>query len=289
MRGLLGVFLAGLFTSAYAFFVEPALRLRVRRWQVRPEGWRGAPLRIAVVADLHMGEPFVPLRRLRRIVARTNALGADLVVVLGDLAAGHRFVTKEVPVAETAAALGRLSAPLGVYGILGNHDWWDDRSAQRRRAGPVLAGTALEANGIPVLENHALKIVRPAGDFWLAGLGDQLALVDGPGRYTGVDDLDGTLAQIEGDEPAILLAHEPDIFPRVPERIALTLSGHTHGGQVRCFGYSPLVPSAYGNRFAYGHVREEGRDLVVSGGIGCSILPVRLGVVPEITMVEISA
>ena len=74
----------------------------------------------------------------------------------------------------------------------------------------------------------------------------------------------------------------------MPERFALTLSGHTHGGQVRLFGYSPVVPSAFGNRFAYGHVREGRRDLVVSGGIGCSILPIRLGMVPEITLVEMA-
>ena len=104
-----------------------------------------------------------------------------------------------------------------------------------------------------------------------------------------MDDLPGTLAQIAEDgTPVILMAHEPDIFPEVPERVALTLSGHTHGGQVRLFGWSPIVPSRYGNRYAYGHVREGARDLVVSGGIGCSILPVRFGVVPEITVIELS-
>ena len=87
----------------------------------------------------------------------------------------------------------------------------------------------------------------------------------------------------------LLLAHEPDIFPEVPDRVALTLSGHTHGGQVRLFGWSPMVPSMYGNRFAYGHIVEEGRDLVVSAGLGNSIYPVRFGVPPEITMIELGA
>ena len=73
----------------------------------------------------------------------------------------------------------------------------------------------------------------------------------------------------------------------MPARVALTLSGHTHGGQVRLFGYSPIVPSGYGNRFAYGHVVETGRNLIVSGGLGCSILPIRFGVPPEIVEVEI--
>lgn len=103
-----------------------------------------------------------------------------------------------------------------------------------------------------------------------------------------MDDLPATLAQISDDgAPGILLAHEPEIFPRVPERNALTLSGHTHGGQIRIAGWSPVVPSRFGNRYAYGHVLEGGRDLVVSGGIGCSIVPVRVGMVPEITRVTL--
>ena len=72
-------------------------------------------------------------------------------------------------------------------------------------------------------------------------------------------------------------------------RVALTLSGHTHGGQVRMLGYAPAVPSRYRNRYAYGHVVERGRNLIVSGGLGCSIAPVRLGVPPEIVLVEVGA
>lgn len=282
LLGLLGTFLAGLFVSAYGFFIEPALRFRVRRWNV-PRGDLPA-MKIAVLTDLHMGEPFVTRARLIRIVARTNALGADLIVVLGDLVAGHRFVSVPIPVEETAAILGTLKAPLGVWSVLGNHDWWDDRAAQRRGAGPVLAGQALEANGIPVLENRAVEL--PNG-VWLAGLGDQLALRRRD-WFEGVDDLPGTMAQVPEGAPTILLAHEPDIFPDVPERVALTLSGHTHGGQVRLFGWSPVVPSRFGNRYAYGVVQEGRKCLVTSGGIGCSILPVRFGVVPEVTLVTLT-
>jgi predicted MPP superfamily phosphohydrolase len=102
-----------------------------------------------------------------------------------------------------------------------------------------------------------------------------------------VDDLHATLAKVPENEAVILLAHEPDIMVRVPERVALVLSGHTHGGQVRMFGWSPVVPSRYGNRFAYGHVREQ-CDLIVSGGLGCSIAPFRFGVAPEIVVVTIN-
>ncbi|MCY1127100.1 metallophosphoesterase [Frigidibacter sp. RF13] len=289
LKGLLGTILAGLFVSAYGFFIEPVLRLRVRRWSIASEGWRGAPLRIAIISDVHVAEPWVSLSRLQRIVQRTNALGADIIFCLGDLEGGHRFVTRKVDIVAAASVLGGLSAPLGVLAVLGNHDWWHDRAAQARGAGPTLVGTALEENGVPVLSNAAIRVGRAGGDFWVAGLEDQLAFPLGGGRYRGLDDFDDTLAQVTDEAPVILLAHEPDIFPRVPDRVCLTLSGHTHGGQVRFFGWSPVVPSRYGNRYAYGHVREAGRDLVVSGGIGCSILPVRLGVVPEITLVELSA
>ena len=275
--------LAGLFAAIYGFIIEPGLRLRVRRWHVRRADWTAPPLRIVALSDIHLGAPYVGLRRLRQVVRRANALNPDLIVLLGDYAAGHHFVTAPVPIAEAAPELAKLSAPQGVHAILGNHDWWDDLAAQRRGSGPNLYAQALEDVGIPVLSNAAVR----KDSFWLAGLEDQLA-IRRDGRWTGLDDLPGTLAQVTDDAPVVLLAHEPDIFPQVPERVALTLSGHTHGGQVRLFGWSPVVPSRFGNRYAYGHVREEGRDLVVSGGIGCSMLPVRVGMPPEITVIEIA-
>lgn len=284
MKGLLGVTLAGLSFAGYAFGIEPAWRLRVQRWRVETPRWTVAPLRIAVIGDLHAGRPHVGPERVAQVVALANALEPDLTVLLGDYTAGHRFVTSQVRIAEIAPVLATLQARLGVHAILGNHDWWDDLAAQRRGGGPNLYAEALEAAGIPVLSNRATRL----DGFWLAGLEDQLALLKGRQGIQGLDDLPGTLAQVTDDAPVVLLAHEPDIFPNVPDRVALTLSGHTHGGQLRFFGWSPVVPSRYGNRYAYGHIREGGSDLVVTGGIGCSILPVRFGVPPEITLVELS-
>jgi predicted MPP superfamily phosphohydrolase len=131
----------------------------------------------------------------------------------------------------------------------------------------------------------------PAGRrFWLAGLGDQIAYWLGPSRFKGVDDLPGTLARIRTNDPVILLAHEPDIFTKVPERVALTIAGHTHGGQIRLPMMQPLyTPSAYGARFAYGHIIESGRHMIVSGGLGCSGVPLRLGVPPEIVRITLGA
>jgi predicted MPP superfamily phosphohydrolase len=272
--------------GAYAAGLEPAYRLRVQRYApVLPQWPDGLALSIAVIADVHVGDPYMPLSRIEEIVAAANALDPDLVVLLGDYAAGHRFITRPVSMRDFAAASAALRAPLGVHAVLGNHDWWDDREAQAARRGPVLAQRELERVGIPVLENDAVRLEKNGRHFWLLGLGDQLALLGRPHR--GVDDLDGTVAKVTGDAPAILLAHEPDIFPKVPDRVTLTLSGHTHGGQVRLFGYSPVVPSAFGNRYAYGHVVEDGRHLIVSGGLGTSIMPVRFGLPPEIVLIEL--
>ena len=91
---------------------------------------------------------------------------------------------------------------------------------------------------------------------------------------------------VTDDAPLILLAHEPDIAFRVPSRVALQLSGHTHGGQVRMLGWSPAVPIRKGVRLAYGHFRMK-CDVIVSGGLGCSIMPFRLGVPPEIVLVTL--
>jgi|RhiMethySRZTD1v2_1073278.scaffolds.fasta_scaffold13591_4 uncharacterized protein len=292
--GISGAGMMGL--SGYGFAIEPMWRLEVTRYRVAPPAWpRHLKLSVAVIADVHAGGPAMPIGRIESVVEQTNALKPDIVVLLGDFAASHKFKMRSVAPEEWSGALGQLKAPLGVHAILGNHDWWDDLSAQRARKGPVLGRRMLERCGIPVYENDATRLVKDGQRFWLAGLGDQLAFITGRRKkawrtFEGVDDLDGTLAKVTDDTaPVILLAHEPDIFPSVPSRVSLTLSGHTHGGQVRLLGYSPLVPSRYGNRYAYGHCIEDGRHLVVSGGLGCSILPVRFGVPPEIVMVDVAA
>lgn len=287
---LVGACAAGFTSAAYAFAIEPRFRLAVTRHAVQPPNWpRGRTLRVAALSDPHLGEPYMPLDRFAEIVEAANALAPDLVVMLGDYAAGHRFVSKSVSMRDMAKVAAQLSAPLGVFAILGNHDWWDDPVAQQTGRGPVLVQNALEAEGIRVLHNEAVRLHQDGAPFWLLGLGDQLALRRRDLRHVGLHDLAATMAAVdEDDAPALLLAHEPDIFPLVPKRIALTMCGHTHGGQVRLLGFSPIVPSDFGNRYAYGHVVEDDRHLVVSGGLGCSKLPVRLGVPPEITLVDLS-
>lgn len=288
LKGLAGAAIGSVAFASYAFAIEPGMRLVVRDYALTPAGWPAdLPLTVAIVADIHAGEPHMPLARVRSIVEATNRLGADVIVLLGDYMASNRFVTRHLAPAEWAPVLADLTAPLGVYAILGNHDWWFAASADTRRDSARTVRRTLEAAGIPVFENETIRLEHRGRPFWLAGLGDQIAYILGRNRFRGVDDLPGTLAQVSDDAPVILLVHEPDIFPQVPHRVALTLAGHTHGGQVRVMGYSPIVPSRYGNRYAYGLVVEDGRAMIVSGGLGTSIMPVRLGVPPEIVRVRL--
>jgi predicted MPP superfamily phosphohydrolase len=275
--GLAG--LGGLGTVGYGAGVE-AQSLVVTRYRPTPPRWpAGARLSISVIADPHAGGPNMLASHIDRIVETANRLNSDIVLLLGDYFATHRFVTERVPHHVWAGAFARLKAPLGTWAIFGNHDWWYDIDGVRR---------ALAAVGIPVLENQAVLLGERGRRFWLAGLGDQLAHRLGPGRFKGVDDLPATLARIDTDDPVILMAHEPDIFTAVPERVTLTLAGHTHGGQIRVpLIWPKFVPSAYGARFAYGHIVEGGRHMIVSGGLGTSKVPMRLGVPPEIVRIEL--
>ncbi|MGA2994181.1 metallophosphoesterase [Bradyrhizobium sp.] len=288
LRTFSGLGVAGVSTVAYGFS-EPELQLRVTRYQVSPPQWPAdLKLKIAVIADVHACDPWMPLQRIQTIVEHTNALDADTTVLLGDYVAGHRNVTRFIPADEWASVLSGLKAPLGVHAILGNHDYWDDRTVQREGVGATVARRALEAAGIPVYENDVQRLNKAGQPFWLAGLGDQLAYAPAR-RYraikrVGVDDLGATLGKVTDDAPVILLAHEPDVARRVPSRVALQLSGHTHGGQVRVLGWSPIAPS--GQLLTYGHVRMN-CDVVVSGGLGCSFVPFRLGVPPEIVLVTV--
>lgn len=266
-------------TGAYAA-MEAANDLVITPYRITPPGWRaGQRLTITVIADLHAGGPNMGIARVRQVVDAGNALNSDLVVLMGDYFATHKFVTEVVPSQAWSEELARLRAPLGVYSILGNHDWWHGVSEVRR---------ALNRVHVPLMENDAVLLGDPGRRFWLAGLGDQLAHWLAPGRFRGVDDLPGTLKKVTSDDPVILLVHEPDIFVEVPERVSLTIAGHTHGGQIRLPFVPPVwTPSAYGARFAYGHIVERGRHLIVSGGLGCSQVPLRLGVPPEILHITV--
>ena len=262
----MALFAAGLALAVDAVWIEPA-RLVVNRQELQVPRWPRdlSGLRIALLSDLHVGSLHWELPQIAELVQRTNAEQPDLILLAGDY-----FHTPRVAIEPIAEELGKLSAPLGVVAVLGNHDWWND--GPRTRA-------ALEANGVRVLDDEALRIDTPRGSFCLLGLRDQYVR-----KRTPAQELDLALPGL----PLLVLVHEPDVFADLDQRALLTMAGHTHGGQVDL----PLlgrrvVPSRYGARYAAGEVIENGRMLFVTTGVGTSIIPVRFRVPPEIALLTL--
>jgi predicted MPP superfamily phosphohydrolase len=291
LAGGLALPLLGAATGVYAIGVEPNFFLQVKRYELTPIGWpAGLQLRLAILTDIHAGEPFMSAERIGRICATANALNPDAVLLLGDYNAGHFFVSRPVTSQQIGEALSVLRAPLGCFAVLGNHDWMHGDLLNSPSDGTVAIRRALGQAGIAVLENDALPLYKQGRKFWLAGLGDQEAEWTPRGKgfrdAMGVDDLPGTLAKITDDAPVVLMAHEPMIFHSVPQRVAVTLCGHTHGGQINLPLLGPVVGDLrFGVDFVYGHTIRDDRHLIISGGLGESVLPLRFMRPPEIVEV----
>lgn len=271
----LGSILLSLLLSIWAFFIEPSrlvinkVSLSLPKWNKEHNG-----LKIALLTDLHVGSPHISLEKLAFLVSETNKQSPDLVVILGDLVVSsptYQSLGMFVEPEKITQELKQLDAPLGVIAILGNHDWWYDGNRVRK---------ALEQVNIKVLENNSIELTKNGKNFWISGLAD---------LWTRTPDVIGTLAKIKDDSPILMLTHSPDIFPEIPDRVSLTLAGHTHGGQVKLpFLGRPIIPSKFGQRYAIGHIIEDQRHLYVGSGLGTSIIPVRFCVPPEIVILQIN-
>ena len=257
----------------WAFLIEPN-RLVVHQETVHIEQWPAElnGLRIALIGDVHTGAWFINDRKLQRIVELTNQQQPDLIVLLGDYMVSNSWHGHRVEPEVTAAGLKNLKAPLGVYAVLGNHDWWYNGERVRN---------AFEQNGIHVLEGEVSEIKWRDRSFWLAGF---------PDKWTRPQHIDETIAKTPSGSTIIGLTHNPDIFPDLPASIPLLLAAHTHGGQVTLplIG-AAVVPSDFGQKYTAGHVYENGHHLFVTTGIGTSIMPVRFGVPPEIVILTVKS
>jgi predicted MPP superfamily phosphohydrolase len=253
----------------YAFWWEPD-SLRVREYQLALEAPALKGLTIAVIADLHAGAPYMDTAKLDAVVAATMAARPDLILLAGDYVSDREDRSLRMPLDVIAEHLKGLDAPLGVYAVMGNHD---------DRAGPRRIRAALGQAGILVLNNSHAVIGRTEGTVILAGIDTWFGAGDGSTALEGL-----------GGQKVLCLTHKPDVFPDLPSTCVLTIAGHTHGGQVAL----PLIrrlaleyASRYGERYGQGIVREGGKTLFVSTGIGTTTLPVRLGVPPEISLLKI--
>lgn len=262
---------------------------RLTQYTVRDPRWTPPPLRIGFVSDLHVGAPWVTLDHVSRIVDQVNAQEPDIILLGGDYLADRnlRHVTARASAAEIVARLAPLSASLGVHAILGNHDWKGCDLAVETKNTRNSVIEAFAAAGRPVLRNQSRHIPHGTDGFWLVGTDSQRAIENADGTYTSFLDADAAFAEVPEGAPAIHLAHEPDYFATNDSRAVLQISGHTHGGQVKVYGRTPIVPSAFGDRYAVGHIQDSDNHLIVSCGIGYSGLPLRVGVPPETVLITV--
>ena len=263
-----------LLPAVWAFVIEP-------RWVAQREidhavpNWRGpAGLKVAVASDWHFSRR--PLwrvmtpERARAIVDEINAAKPDVILLPGDFLAEPDYVPEKAatPEAEIAAILGGLRAPLGVFAVLGNHEWWYH--------GPRFA-EALRARGIRVLLNEAVPI--DAG-IWVVGVGD---------HSTGHSRPREAIAQLPPRAQALVLMHDPASLFELPPVQGLVVAGHTHGGQVAFPGLGALiVPGPAPREWAYGWVQHGDNTAYVTSGLGVSILPVRFNRRPEWVLFRIA-
>jgi uncharacterized protein len=283
---------AALFVLAlgYAYFIEP-LRLVVNQQTLTIKDWDTAldGFKIVAIGDIHGGSNAVDEAKLRKIVELTNEQNADLVVLLGDYVsqASSRLYGEhalKMPLKTIAENLAGIKARYGVTVVTGNHDDW---------YGHDEVSNAFRAVRYTVLDDQIYTIDVGGHKLRILGLMDQLH-VGNWSAYSGY--LKEVIKTDAGTGPIIVLEHSPDDLPiisgdlLISPDLKLMLAAHTHGGQVwlPLIG-SPIVPSSYGQKYAYGHVQENGVDMFVTTGIGTSILPFRFMVPPEIAVLTIKS
>ncbi len=245
--------------------------LVVRQLALQLAGWPAwsRPLRVALLSDFHTGSHARDVARLRTIVAEANKLRPHLVLLGGDYVNMQLFGGGRVPPRVVASILADLVGPVGRFAVLGNHDI---------AYGEQEIADALRKAGIEVLDDERRSADFEGRSFHIVGIPD--ARIMRPSAHA-------LLASL-GNEPTIVLAHDPIWFAHVPQGPHLTLAGHTHGGQIRLPGIGALITASRAPRhWAYGLVEKDGRLLYVTSGIGTSGLPIRIGTPPEIVLLEI--
>ncbi len=268
-------FLFVVLLGVYAGWVEPR-RLVVVHRKVALPGLK-VPVRALLVGDLQPAWPWWDGARLGEAMDRGAALNPDIVFFVGDYAYEHGTLSRLglfqpffVPPADTVAAMARIQAPMGVFAVMGNHDWWWDGPEVLRLVGKT---------HIRMLLDEAVWVERGDQGLWVVGLED----IATPRRSRP----DLVLARTDPRGPRVVLTHSPDAFPDLPSSAELTLAGHTHGGQVwlPLLG-RPVVPIRH-KEFAYGQFVRGSKHLIVTAGVGLSILPVRFLTPPELVLLEL--
>ena len=259
---LIAIFIAITLLLAY-MFIEPYLietkYIVVESNQI-PAEFDGK--KIVFLSDIHYG-PFFDQLRIDNLVDQVNALNPDLILLGGDYVDGGSEYVNPV-----FKSLSRLKAPLGVYAVLGNSD------------PQYLTLKTIKSSGITYIGNKGIWIVQNGSKIRLGGVGD---------FNNGNQIQRATTGTVNPKDFVILLSHNPDYFPEVDKKkVDVVLSGHTHGGQVTFFGiWAPVIRSIYGQRYRTGIIKEDNSTLIVSNGIGTSVLPLRFFARPQIIVLKL--
>jgi predicted MPP superfamily phosphohydrolase len=231
-----------------------------------PKSFEGTT--VAFLADIHHG-PLTNLDFVTAVVRTTLALQPDLILLGGDYSLRDAKYIR--PCFDVLSA---LKAPLGVFGVLGNHDYWHGERETKE---------AMKAARIMELTNAGEWITRGSDRFRLGGVDD---------LWTGRVDVGAALGYATREDACLLVSHNPDLAETLRDRrVGLMLSGHTHGGQAvfPLGGGAPWIPSRYGQKYQRGLVKGPETRVYVSCGLGTSGVPVRIGSRPEINFITLTA
>ncbi len=258
----------------WALFIEPN-RLTLRRVEAQIAGWPRSfdGMKIVALSDLHL-RPAWRGAHLERIVRAVNAEAPDLIFFLGDFINGTGGTGSNLSEAELTAFLKQFRAPLGVYAVLGNHEFWYGYTRIRK---------AVEDAGITVVENRVVPIRCREETIHVCGADD---------LFTGEVDLERIFSDIPAGENVLFLTHNPQLVDRLePGCVTVAFAGHTHGGQIRLpWIGSDFLPVSVRPRHEPGlHRTANGILLFLSSGIGTSPLPIRWNCPPEIGVLTIRA
>lgn len=263
------IVLAGLSLLAYGYY-EATQDPIARKTIIKVDDWpiNKPPMRVLLMADIQMAGPDMTPDRLDRIVTQINKENADIILIAGDFISKKSLATKLYTADETIAPLAKLKASVGIYAVLGNHDHWADKDGFIK---------ALDKYNITLLSNEAVAV-------------DGINIVGIDDEYTKHADIEATMASLSKLEKTanIVVTHDPDIIPEIPFDTAMIAAGHTHCGQISPPLIGPLTTlSRYGRRFACGEIDDNNKKVIVSAGLGTSILPLRIGAPPDYWVVTL--
>ena len=245
----------------WGFFIEPNI-IVIKKYKLNNSEIKN--LRIVFASDFHIAKK--QKNRFKKIVKKINKLKPDIMLSAGDFVNGYSE-KQTLPIKDIADGLSKIQTNYGFYTVLGNHDWWQNGAYIK---------SILEQNNINVLENESIKLNINKSQITIAGLEDLQTRLPNPNK-----------ALKHSTKTTILLTHNPDPFFSIEKEVYLTLAGHNHGGQVQIPFYGALiVPAKSGTKYANGFFKHNNNTLIVTKGLGDSIMNVRFCCVPEIIVID---